>query len=205
MDHPAYVSFLSRQPQSVKNFTARLNALGQGPDAGRLLAHAYVRYLGDLSGGQEIRRRIAKAYELEGSDGVRFYEFNNIDGAGVAKTPGDFRRIKLWYRDGMDAGARDDVKLKEALVEEASAAFNFTGGLLAELQAPGPAVSESTPAVLSKVASLGIFPSIVSLQGVLTIIAAACLGHFLLVIGGFTSSRFDAKLSALESWVNSRV
>ncbi len=41
-----------------------------------LVAHAYVRYLGDLYGGQTLGRVVARAYGL-GDDGTRFYAFGS--------------------------------------------------------------------------------------------------------------------------------
>lgn len=79
-----------------------------------LLSHAYVRYLGDLSGGQYIRRRVAKAYELpDTGEGVRFYIFKNSDGEGSGEAgKADMQRLKEWFRIGMDVGVGDDPVLK---------------------------------------------------------------------------------------------
>ena len=73
-----------------------------------------MRYLGDLSGGQFIRRRIAKAYGLEDSSGLSFYEFRPLAGAGSAAVAGagEMKRIKEWYREGMNAGVGDNQDLK---------------------------------------------------------------------------------------------
>jgi hypothetical protein len=44
------------------------------------VAHAYTRYLGDLSGGQVLARVARKTYGLEkGGAGTQFYEFDNIE------------------------------------------------------------------------------------------------------------------------------
>ena len=54
-----------------------------------LVAHAYTRYLGDLSGGQQLARVARKAYNLEkGGAGTAFYEFGNIE---------NFNRFKKGY------------------------------------------------------------------------------------------------------------
>lgn len=42
-----------------------------------LIAHTYVRYLGDLNGGRILRRRIAQTLDLEAA-GLRFYAFDEI-------------------------------------------------------------------------------------------------------------------------------
>lgn len=41
----------------------------------RLLAHAYVRYLGDLSGGQVLQRVVARSLGLSKGLGTAFYDF----------------------------------------------------------------------------------------------------------------------------------
>jgi heme oxygenase len=40
-----------------------------------LLAHAYVRYLGDLHGGQMLRRCVSRVLQTQGQDGLHFYDF----------------------------------------------------------------------------------------------------------------------------------
>ena len=42
-----------------------------------LVAHAYVRYLGDLSGGQHLRRIVRRALALQGAAGTCFYDFGD--------------------------------------------------------------------------------------------------------------------------------
>ena len=97
----------------MAEYTARLRQLASGgpEDVQRLLAHAYVRYLGDLSGGQFIKRQLAKVYELEDGEGLSFYEFKQLGGTGSA-TIGDMKKIKEWYRNGMNVGVGDDVTVK---------------------------------------------------------------------------------------------
>ncbi|MDG3009711.1 biliverdin-producing heme oxygenase [Rhodococcus sp. D2-41] len=56
------------------------------------VAHHYIRYLGDLSGGQIIRRAIGNAYGHT-EDGVRFYIFDEIP------KPKPFKDD---YRDALD-------------------------------------------------------------------------------------------------------
>jgi heme oxygenase len=66
----------------VHTYVDRLAYLGR-PDASPeevalLVAHAYVRYLGYLSGGEAVRRKISKAYQLyDHGDGIAFYNFNS--------------------------------------------------------------------------------------------------------------------------------
>jgi hypothetical protein len=44
-----------------------------------LIAHAYLRYLGDLSGGQVFARKLRKYNELPEGEGVAFYQFDRIE------------------------------------------------------------------------------------------------------------------------------
>jgi heme oxygenase len=116
--HPAHLAFLAHLPGALTNYLDRIHTLAEGDETpSLLLAHAYVRYLGDLSGGQIMKRRIAKAYALDPDDhdaaGVAFYEFRTLDGSGFARI-GDMKKIKEWFRDGMNAAAGNDVRFKGA-------------------------------------------------------------------------------------------
>lgn len=64
-----------------------------------LLSHAYVRYMGDMSGGQDIRKSIAAAYSLplDLPDGQRFYEFGE-KGFDIR----EIKQIKREFRLGLD-------------------------------------------------------------------------------------------------------
>lgn len=88
------------------------------------VAHHYTRYLGDLSGGQIIRRRLAASYGLT-RDGVRFYHFDRIP------KPKPFKDS---YRDRLDsapwtAAEQDDV------IAEANEAFRLNRAVFDDLAA----------------------------------------------------------------------
>ena len=51
-----------------------------------LVGHHYTRYLGDLSGGQILKKIAQKAMNLSDHDGVRFYEFDLIADEKLFKT-----------------------------------------------------------------------------------------------------------------------
>lgn len=51
-----------------------------GAWAGGYVAHHYTRYLGDIAGGQVIRRLLEKNYGVEGP-GTLFYHFDRLDSA----------------------------------------------------------------------------------------------------------------------------
>lgn len=101
-----------------------------------MLGHSYVRYLGDLSGGQEIRRQVAKAYGLESGQGTSFYSFSRLGEPGKEASIGDMARIKEWFRIGLDEGAGEDQFIKRQIADEAVRAFRLSMGLFSELQSP---------------------------------------------------------------------
>jgi len=68
---------------ATQAYCERITEVGKWP-AG-LLAHHYVRYLGDLSGGQVIGRALQRIYELEDRRGVDFYFFDGIPSAKAFK------------------------------------------------------------------------------------------------------------------------
>jgi heme oxygenase len=82
-----------------------------------LLAHAYTRYLGDLSGGQILARSAAKAYGLPDGIGTSFYKFE-----AVGNSPADLKAFKKVYRSSLDA-LQVSASRADALVQEANKAF----------------------------------------------------------------------------------
>ncbi|KAI1793352.1 hypothetical protein LXA43DRAFT_239595 [Ganoderma leucocontextum] len=149
--HPIHIALTTTaQPPALSRYVERIQELAGGRDPARLLAHAYVRYLGDLSGGQFIRRNISKAYGLEvGVGGLSFYDFRTLTGAvGEAANAGEMKRIKEWYREGMNTGVGDDAELKAAILDEANIAFEFNTALFDELKAPSKPTSIATTAMV---------------------------------------------------------
>ncbi len=76
-------------------------------------AHAYVRYLGDLSGGQMLNRIVAKSLTLQPNQGVNFYDFGSAE---------DVAKLAKKFRLGLDLMAEDEASA-QALIDEACAAF----------------------------------------------------------------------------------
>ncbi len=72
-------AFAMNDPMPVEGATLayveRLHAL-HGANAHRLWSHVYVRYLGDLHGGQVMSRLVRGLFGV-GADGTRFYDFGN--------------------------------------------------------------------------------------------------------------------------------
>jgi heme oxygenase (biliverdin-producing, ferredoxin) len=62
--------------QSAATYARRLQEIDTD-QPGLLLAHAYVRYLGDLSGGQMLARIVARSLGLSDGVGTAFYHFGD--------------------------------------------------------------------------------------------------------------------------------
>ena len=115
---------LAPQPAALR-YAERLERIS-GANPGRLLAHAYVRYLGDLSGGQVLCRIVAQVMGLPGeagAPGTRFYWFGD-----AART----RELTLAFRSGLEAIDPDATQADE-IVDEALRAFGLHQCLFEEL------------------------------------------------------------------------
>ncbi|MFC8734071.1 heme oxygenase (biliverdin-producing) [Luteimicrobium sp. NPDC057192] len=97
---------------------------GTGSDLARYAAHAYTRYLGDLSGGQIIKRMLERHYDL-GPEGLAFYTFDEIPKS---------KPFKDVYRERLDGLGLDDGEVARA-VEEAKLAFRLNAAMFADLGA----------------------------------------------------------------------
>ncbi|MGE0329403.1 MAG: heme oxygenase (biliverdin-producing) [Ramlibacter sp.] len=96
----------------AERYRQRLHELARSRPA-LLAAHAYVRYLGDLSGGQLLSGIVSRSLQLPPGQGRSFYDFG--DQAQVAA-------LAAAFRAGLDAVAADD-DAAQALVDEAKTAF----------------------------------------------------------------------------------
>lgn len=119
----------SRLPAAVRTdatreYVERLRRAGNdAPEL--LLAHAYVRYLGDLSGGQILAPIVARSFGGDGRHVTHFYEFPRID---------DVTAFKLSFREGIDRSV--DETAADEVVEEAKTAFRLHERLFRELEQP---------------------------------------------------------------------
>ncbi len=83
-------------------------------DAPRLLGHAYVRYFGDLNGGQILKKLLARSLELTPKD-LSFYDFPAI---------AEIKTFKREYREAFDAAVAQPAAIADA-TEEAVEAFQL--------------------------------------------------------------------------------
>lgn len=89
----------------------------------RLMAHVYVRYGGDLSGGQQLAEQANAILRGQGLSPLSFWVFPEATAA-----------LKLSLHNAFEAMDLSPVE-EEELLEEAERAFHTTQRLLAELEA----------------------------------------------------------------------
>lgn len=114
----------NRKPApAARAYTERLQFVSKdNPDL--LIAHAYVRYLGDLAGGQALRRIAEKAFSEQVPDGFSFFDFPLI------ANPRDFMND---FRVALDTFPTSE-SLTDKIVSEAKLAFTLNGDLFAGLE-----------------------------------------------------------------------
>lgn len=91
---------------------------------GGFIAHHYTRYLGDLSGGQHIRRLMQRHFGFD-TNGVGFYFFDEI------ASPKDFKDT---YRSELDA-VEWSAEERERVIDEVIIAYRFNTELFHDLSA----------------------------------------------------------------------
>ena len=89
-----------------------------------LVGHHYTRYIGDLSGGQILKKIAKKALNLEGENGLNFYEFKLID---------DEKEFKKSYSEILN-NLPIDQHVADKIVEEANEAFLYNMKMFKELE-----------------------------------------------------------------------
>lgn len=115
-----------RNSISISNATQlyvdRINMISQDkPEL--LVAHAYTRYLGDLSGGQILKKIAQRAMNLSDGKGLSFYEFDEVD---------DEQQFKQNYKKALDSLALD-LQLADQVVAEANLSFTMNMKMFQEL------------------------------------------------------------------------
>jgi heme oxygenase (biliverdin-producing, ferredoxin) len=93
-------------------------------DPEKMIAHLYTRYIGDLSGGQILKKIAVNAMNLNEGEGTSFYEFAQIP---------DEKAFKTMYRSTLDSLPVSDEK-GDAIVLEANDAFHHNMEMFQELE-----------------------------------------------------------------------
>ncbi|XP_066509849.1 heme oxygenase 2-like isoform X2 [Hoplias malabaricus] len=117
---------------ATKPYVERLHHVGRH-EPELLVAHSWNRYMGDLSGGQILKKVAQRALKLPPTgEGVQFYHFESIH------NPTAFKRL---YRSRMNE-LEVDAETKDRLLAEANLAFKFNLEVFEELQEIGKSIKE---------------------------------------------------------------
>jgi heme oxygenase (biliverdin-producing, ferredoxin) len=114
-------SEVSKSP-ATEEYVARIYEIAE-TEPELLVGHLYSRYLGDLSGGQILKKIAVNAMNL-GEAGTAFYNFEQIP---------DEKAFKTKYRQALDDLPCDQATC-DRIVEEANAAFGMNMKLFNELE-----------------------------------------------------------------------
>ncbi|NWH79606.1 HMOX2 oxygenase, partial [Piaya cayana] len=118
--------------EATQHYVDRIHHVGQH-EPELLVAHAYTRYMGDLSGGQVLKKVAQRALKLPSTgEGIQFYVFDNVSNA---------QQFKQLYRARMNA-LDLDKNTKDRIVEEANRAFRFNMQVFDELDQLGRSLPE---------------------------------------------------------------
>lgn len=110
-------------PAATQRYGQRLRQIGrENPEL--LVAHAYTRYLGDLSGGQVLGKITQKSLGLSSKEGLSFFHFPGVS------SPNRFKQL---YRSRMNSIELTE-KEKAAVLEEAVQAFELNIQVFDDLQ-----------------------------------------------------------------------
>lgn len=118
---PGWPERIAASPATTA-YRDRIRAACDGWPAG-FIAHHYTRYLGDLSGGQSIRRALVRRYGLADGRGVAFYDFRGLG------PPAAFKRR---YRARLDTLPYPAAEL-DRLVAEVKLAYRHNLRVFADL------------------------------------------------------------------------
>jgi len=108
---------------ACEKYLARIREISAN-DPVLLVAHAYTRYMGDLSGGQILKKIAKEAMGLQDDKGTAFYEFADI------RNHGEFKKR---YRESLDT-LPVDAATAERIVDEANASFHQNMEMFRELE-----------------------------------------------------------------------
>tara|TARA_Y100001968_G_scaffold47153_1_gene37359 strand:+ start:18582 stop:19289 length:708 start_codon:yes stop_codon:yes gene_type:complete len=108
---------------SAQVYVDRINKISsEQPEL--LIGHHYSRYIGDLSGGQLLKKITQKSMNIEGDEGLMFYIFEEIK---------DDKIFKSQYRKNLDSLPIDQF-MADLIIEEANQAFKYNMDMFKELE-----------------------------------------------------------------------
>nr|YP_009315159.1 Heme oxygenase [Titanophycus setchellii]SCW23614.1 Heme oxygenase [Titanophycus setchellii] len=108
--------------EATQMYVKRIHAVGiNQPEL--LVAHAYTRYLGDLSGGQILKKIAQSAMNLSDNKGLAFYDFSQIE---------DDSSFKNHYRHQLNTIPVNKDQITD-IIAEANIAFTLNMKMFQEL------------------------------------------------------------------------
>lgn len=116
--------------EATKDFCSHIRKVSkESPEL--LVAHLYVRYLGDLAGGQMIGNKLRGCFTNETlpdkngdpDAGVKFYVFDNVP---------NIKDFVLKFKAGLDS-ISNEGDLHEKLIDEAIVCFELNGDILSQV------------------------------------------------------------------------
>ncbi len=114
---------LIRISEATSSYVERIKTISsERPEL--LVAHAYTRYLGDLSGGQLLKKIAQRAMNLPDGKGLAFYEFDQVE---------DEQEFKQNSKKALDSLPLDST-LAENIVAEANVSFTMNMKMFQELE-----------------------------------------------------------------------
>jgi heme oxygenase len=96
-------------------------------DPSLLIAHAYTRYMGDLSGGQALKNIVRSALNLPPNQGTGLYDFEQLPTVEAK------REFKEKYRQTLNSLPVDEATIQR-IVDEANYAFHLNHDVVHELE-----------------------------------------------------------------------
>ncbi|XP_010733050.2 heme oxygenase 2a [Larimichthys crocea] len=117
---------------ATKPYVDRIHEVGD-KDPVLLVGHSYTRYMGDLSGGQILKKVAQRALKLPVTgEGLNFYQFEDIH---------RHKGFKQLYRSRMNE-LELDTETKERIVDESNRAFGFNLMIFTEIEEIGKNIKE---------------------------------------------------------------
>ncbi|XP_038639636.1 LOW QUALITY PROTEIN: heme oxygenase 1-like [Scyliorhinus canicula] len=111
-------------PRATGKYVSQIQEVGRR-EPELLVAHAYIRYMGDLSGGQVLKKVAQKALQLPSTgEGLAFFTFDRVTNA---------TKFKQLYRSRMNT-LEINRETKERVLDEANRAFLLNVEVFAELE-----------------------------------------------------------------------
>ncbi|ESP01588.1 hypothetical protein LOTGIDRAFT_172621 [Lottia gigantea] len=130
-----------------------------------LVAHNFIRYFGEFSGGQVLKHKIKKGLQLEDLRGTKVYEFEKIE---------NLKHFKQFYLDQMNAIELTSTQYYE-LIEESRHAFQLNIDNFLELE---DILASLNSGYLTKLRKSMSAYSDVTLKATTVILAGALVANF---------------------------